>query len=151
MGLTSPVSRLGDHRRYNVAVEYFRSMMADLDGAPIVGRSSRGLGVRVPEDIAPDETGAVTPGTGGMSVAPTVRGLPNHRRPRPMGLGSTGPASDRVYEIEEPALLEGTLAVRPDPRAPDVHAFVEPAHRAPLASYEGNLVFTRPAWRQVWP
>ena len=97
------------------------------DGLPRVGPSARTLGVRVPADIAPDADGYVNPGTGGMSVAPeSVLNLPNHRRPRAMGQGSSGPNTDHVFYIE-PGPLEGKgLVTRPDPLAPSVHAFVEP-------------------------
>jgi hypothetical protein len=57
----------------------YRSMTKDGD-EPKVGPSARSLGVRVPNDIpAPD--GKVTPGSGGMSVAPAWGDLPPWRIP----------------------------------------------------------------------
>jgi hypothetical protein len=38
---------------------------------PAMGDTAAHLGVRVPADIEPDESGRVHPGTGGMSVDPT--------------------------------------------------------------------------------
>ena len=35
----------------------YRAMMPDPDGLPRIGRSARMLGVRMPEDIAPDKDG----------------------------------------------------------------------------------------------
>src|SRR2546430_2606362 len=78
--------------------EYFRTMTRADDGLPVVGRSARSLGVRVPEDIQPDAAGRVVPGQGGMSVAPgSFWNLPNHRRPRGLGRGSTGPCGFRKF------------------------------------------------------
>lgn len=129
----------------------FRTMKPDADGRPATGRSARCLGVRIPGDIAPDAEGRVLPGTGGLSVAPrAVWNLPHHRRPRPMGRGSTGPASDRVYGIADER-IEASLSLRLDPAAPDVHATVEPPSPMTLDSYERLLVSTRPDWQQVWP
>src|SRR5687768_12944498 len=56
----------------------YRSMYED-DGSPRVGAGST-LGVRLPggphkPDILPDEAGCVRPGTGGMSVAPSLEAL----------------------------------------------------------------------------
>ena len=130
----------------------FRAMTPDVDGLPAVGRSARALGIRVPRDIAPTADGFVEPGSGGLSVAPaSMWNLPHHRRPRGLGRGSTGPATDRVYFVREAALEACAFSVRPDPRAPTIHAFVEPAWRMLLAQYEVSLMRTRPSLAQVWP
>ena len=127
-------------------------MQADADELPQVGRTARSLGVRLNEDISPDENGRVNPGQGGMSVSPgSIWNVPSHRRPRGMARGSTGPANDRIYEVYEEAIVERRLLLRPDPKAPTRHAFVEPATQMPFEAYELELVSTRPAWRQVWP
>jgi hypothetical protein len=120
------------------------------DGGPVIAPTARGLGARVPEDISPDAAGEVSPGTGGMSVSPgSVWNLPGHRRPRTMGRGSTGHAFDAVYVTTPQALIPYTLSVREDPASPATHAFVEPASRRPLASYQQGLGDSRPAWRKV--
>src|SRR5215470_14646297 len=127
----------------------FRGMEPGLNGLPLLGRSNRRLGVRVPDDIAPDSSGNVHPGTGGMSVAPeTMWNLPNHRRPRGMLRGSTGPAGDRVYGIDPEAIAKHALHVRPTSIR---HANVEPSIQMSLAMYEDNLARTQPSWLQVWP
>ncbi len=127
----------------------FRGMEPAPDGLPLVGRATRRLGVRVPEDIAPDAAEDVHPGTGGMSVAPdSMWNLPHHRRPRGMQRGSTGPVRDRVYAIALAALKQQPLDIRPSsPR----HATVEPSRPMPLATYEDALTATRPSWIQAWP
>lgn len=133
-------------------MDYFRAMRADVDALPVVGRSAWSLGVRVPADIQPSSDGLVHPATGGMSVAPgTVWNVPNHRRPRGLAGGSTGPSGDRIYSIEEAPIHLNDLSIRPDPARPDRHAFVEPARDVSLEIYESSLAATRPSWKQVWP
>ena len=132
--------------------EYFRAMIPDADGRPQVGRGARLLGVRVPEDIAVAPTGTVSPGSGGMSVSPdSAWNVPAHRRPRTYGRGSTGPASDRLYSAGIDAFVGRSLQVRPDPDAPDVHTFVEPAVVVTVAEYEDSLAATRGDWNVVAP
>lgn len=126
------------------------------DGLPLVGRSARMLGVRVPpaepSDVTPDAGGDIQPGGGGLSVAPTsMWNLPAYRRPRGMQPGSTGKRGDRVYGVLGDALVPHALAVRLDEAKPTLHGFVEPIAPVPLASYEAALANTRPAWRQEWP
>lgn len=107
--------------------------------------------MRVPEDIRSDEAGVVAPATGGMSVAPgSLWNLPNHRRPRRLGRGSTGRDEDVVFAIVETA-IEGDLVARPDPRAPDRHAFVEPSRRMLLSAYVARLRETRGVWKAAEP
>ena len=130
----------------------YRAMTPHADGLPKIGRSARMLGVRIPEDIDPDEKGKVRPGIGGMSVAPnSVWNVPNHRRPRGMHMGSTGNSEDHMYAIADAAIPVDKLAIRPDPKQPRRHAFVEPATSAELSTYETDLANTRNHWRQVWP
>ena len=130
----------------------YRGMEPGSGGQPFVGRSTRRLGVRVPEDIAPNAAGEVRPGTGGMSVAPgTMWNLPNHRRPRSMLNGSTGPAGDRVHAIDPSELMKQPLDVRPHPPGSARHANVEPSMQMSLRTYEDALARTRPSWMQAWP
>lgn len=127
----------------------FRGMQPDADGLPRVGSDSRRLGVRVPHDMRPDAAGSVHPGTGGMSVAPdSMWNVPNHRRPRGMLRGSTGPAADRIYAIDSPDVRSHSLDVR---QTSPLHALIEPSVQMALAAYEAALVSTRPFWRQAWP
>jgi hypothetical protein len=122
----------------------FRGMRAGLDGLPMCAGNSRTLGVRVPEDIAPDEEGLVRPGIGGMSTAPDdPQRLPPHRRPP--ALHGTGP--DPVYGILV-AALGGDLRAHQDSLS---HAQVEPAKPCTLTFYVEALQATRPRWRRITP
>ena len=131
---------------------WFRGMTPGPDGLPMTGRSARSLGIRVPIDIAPDAAGNVHPHRGGMSVAPeSFWNVPNHRRPRGMAHGSTGPEDDFIYAVDrEPVELVG-LAIAPDANKPLIHAFVEPAESMALNAYEEALLSTRPHWSKAWP
>ena len=120
----------------------FRGMQADPDGRPRCGSTARTLGVRVPEDIAPDDDGRVHPGTGGMSVAPDdPMRLRPHRRPRE--LGGTGP--DPVFALPT-AKLGASLAAHQD--RPD-HVMVEPRVVVDFAFYIRALHDTRPGLSRV--
>ena len=131
---------------------FFRGMTPAADGLPVVARHARALGVRVPEDVRLDAESRILPGCGGLSVAPeSMWNLPNHRRPRGMWRGSTGPAADRVFSVSPACLASAGLLVRPDPHQPLKHAFVEPHRAVDLSSYEAMLASTRPDWRQEWP
>jgi hypothetical protein len=113
------------------------------DGAsPLVERSARALGVRVPTDISPDPEGNVHPMSGGMSVAPDdAMFLPQHRRPDE--LGGTGP--DPVWQLEDAKLLPG-LSFREDY---STHGLIEPAQTMQLSSYEVSLAATQQAWERT--
>lgn len=123
----------------------FRAMRQDLDGYPLLGRSSRTLGVRVDgeyRDLPVAEDGTVAPETGGMSVALEKPGnLPKHRLPRSLG----GEGRDTVFRMFA-ALLAQTLLLRAD-RYP--HAFVEPRERCPLPEFESALNASRNHWSKV--
>lgn len=69
----------------------YRSMRAaDIGLMPAVGPTGRTLGARVPLDIPVDADGMVSPGTGGMSVAPfSPANLPSHRRPSSLPGGTS--------------------------------------------------------------
>ena len=130
----------------------FRGMLSGHDGKPQLGRSAKCLGVRVPADIKPDASNDVHPGTGGMSVSPdSSLNVPNHRRPKAMGHGSTGPDDLRLYAIAKVRVSIEDLTLRPDPKRATKHAFVEPSQVMPLTLYEDALGSTRDDWRQIWP
>ena len=132
--------------------KFFRSMTPNSDGFPKVARSARTLGVRVPDDVEPDDEGKVLPATGGMSVAPTsMWNLPNHRRPRGLERGSTGPDADWVFSMQRRPLESLSLTARPDADNPVRHAFIEPVVPMALGEYERALAGTRPSWSKAWP
>lgn len=127
------------------AQSIFRAMKAEADGLPKVGRSGRGLGVRIDgptRDLAVGQAGTVEPGRGGMSVAlDAALNLPKHRLPRSLG----GEGRDPVFAMVS-VEIPRSLLVRSD-RYP--HAFVEPVRRCLLADFESALASTRPLWRKA--
>ena len=75
-------------------VDIFRGMTND-NGSPQIAQSARGLGAWVGPSlhIKADAHGVVHPGTGGISVSPSVVDLPPHRRPPEFG----GNGKDSVW------------------------------------------------------
>jgi hypothetical protein len=130
-------------------------MTPDTDGLPRVGRSSRYPGVRVEgehSDIVADDQGDVHPLSGGMSVSPdSIENIPTGRRPRRLGRGAAGRNVDAIFKINGQELDGGDLSVRPDPKRPAAHAFVEPSRTMRVEGYEVALVRTRPSWSKVGP
>lgn len=125
-------------------------MVSDPEGKPQIGRSANRLGVRVPVDIKPDSGGDVHPETGGMSVSPdSFLNIPNYRRPKRIGHGSTGPDSLRIYAIGKDRVSIDNLHLRPDPVRIDKHAFVEPSRVMQLTQYENALGSTKDDWKQI--
>jgi hypothetical protein len=118
------------------------------DGLPRVAPSARTLGIRR-VDVHLDSEGRVQPGQCGLSVSPdSIWHIPNHRRPRGMGNGSTGHPDDYVFAI---AKVSPELSIRLDPLRPALHAFIEPSEPTLLVKFETYLVDTRPNWQKVWP
>jgi hypothetical protein len=132
----------------------YRVMTVD-DGRPKVANSARGLGVRVGggpnDDIPVTVAGHVAPNSGGMSVAPTWRDLPEIRIPsrlRDKGvLFARGKDSDACWRMGEGMFLAGVVAegLRLRPDRPD-HGVVEPAIEVPLEKYATDLAATRDMW-----
>jgi hypothetical protein len=134
----------------------YRSMEKDGE-RPRIGRSATALGVRIRgaggttrEDISVDDSGRVSPSTGGMSVAPAWRLLPTHRIPvrlRPVCPDATGKNSLVCWRMGEGEFVDGPLApglnLRKDTAA---HGTVEPARVVPLETYEADLAATRDQW-----
>ena len=127
---------------------YFRAMTPTVSGLPSVGPSKRMLGALPSETNSPD--GTFGPGTGGMSIAPdSPWHIPHHRRPREMGKGSTGPAQDWVFVIQNNELNSVELTARLDPRNPVRHAFVEPLVTVSFTAYSSTLANTQNFWRRL--
>jgi hypothetical protein len=122
----------------------YRAMTPAADGLPLIAPTARGLGVRPGTDIAVNDDGLVYPGTGGMSVSPTIAGLPLHRRPQDLG----GTGKDPVF-CTCVADIPDSLVYRPDPLNPTGHGFVEPAAPMPIDFYQENIGSTRPFWRRT--
>jgi hypothetical protein len=124
-------------------------MTRDGDGKPAVEDSAKGLGVR-PNDIAPDAAGLVSPGTGGLSVAPRWRDLPSHRVPErlrdkmPKAKGSNAMACFVFGDgrFADGPLAEG-LALRVDK---PTHGVAEPSRKMSAGDYRSALAATRDGW-----
>lgn len=125
------------------------------DGQPQVERSARGLGVRLTGtvlDLKEDGEGFVDFGSGGLSVAPcSYWKLPAHRRPRPLGRGSTGHTTDRIYRLALTRVPNRELAVKADTTNPFRHATIEAAMRMRVDAFDLAVKATRQDWVQVWP
>jgi len=127
----------------------YRAMTPEGD-RPKVGPSARTLGVRVPGDIAAPG-GQVSPGTGGMSVAPAWRDLPPWRIPKRLihlAPSAAGKGEDACWRMgdgpfEASAVSEG-LALRPDKPK---HGVIEPAVPMTLDGYQTTLAATQDLWR----
>jgi hypothetical protein len=118
-----------------------RAMKAGQDGLPIVERSARGLGVRVPQDVQLDGEDVI-PGKGMSVTIGAIADLPPHRIPAAHG----GDSKDPVYEMTE--FLPATLALFQTPPTPS-HWEVGPRERSRLEDFELVLASTRPAWRRI--
>lgn len=132
----------------------YRVMTVDGD-KPLIANTARGLGVRVGDgphdDIPVDANGRVAPSTGGMSVAPSWRDLPEIRIPRRLRdkgvLFARGRNVDACWRLGEGAFVAGTVAdglmLRPD--RPD-HGTVEPNAVKALHQYLDDLTVTHELW-----
>jgi hypothetical protein len=136
-------------------------MLAGPDGKPMVGPDGKMLGVRSPAevsagvrpDVSPDAAGNVRPGTGGMSVSPSLRELPDHRVPKRLRLqgvaNARGPNELRVWAMGQGQFVGGrvsaNLLLRIDPRD-KTHGFVEPDIMMQLHEYRQALAATRDLW-----
>jgi hypothetical protein len=136
----------------------WRGMMADGDKPKIAPGSAQGLGVRAC-DLPVGENGQVQPGTGGMSVADRPESLPLHRVPRRLQKKyperfPDARASDNYHcwHMGEGAFVSAqiteTLNVRPDPKNPETHGFVEPGRTMLFTLFEQLLADTQPMWHR---
>lgn len=124
-------------------------MLADGDH-PLVDRSAKGLGVRVPGDVEPDHENMVHPGGGGMSVAPCWQMLPTHRIPkrlRAIARDAAGSDNLRCWRYGEGNFVNGAFADRLQlSLTSPTHANVEPFERMPLETFDQALRATRENW-----
>jgi hypothetical protein len=132
-------------------MKLYRAMMKGDDGLPVVGRSSRRLGVRTSADVLPNVEPDVTaidpddimnPASGGISTAPNdVMNLPPLRLPVHLG----GRGRDPVWYIDASDLGPDLTARQDSP----THAMIEPSRSMTLAEYEAAITETRAKWSQV--
>lgn len=135
----------------------FRSMTPDAAAPdqPQVGATRRLLGAKLPPkgDVRPDAQGNVGPTCCGMSVAPTLRTLPDHRCPdrlRHLHPGATGNPNDRVFRFGNGTFVAQPVAyglrLCPDRVPAPEHGVVEPDAVMPVADYQDRLAATKPLW-----
>ncbi len=119
-----------------------------------IGNTARTLRVRVPPADNPDIPvaldGTVSPGGGGMSVAPTWRDLPRHRIPvrlKALLPSASGSNQDACWAMGEgpfePSPVATGLSLRLES---GIHGLVEPENNQPISEYRGNLAATRDQW-----
>ena len=121
---------------------------------PLMGRSGRRLGVRVPPDphpdITPDEHGNIGPGMGGMSVSPSVATLPRHRVPvrlKHLRSDATGDDRDACFRLGDVEFKNGRISEDLVLRMTSAtHAVMEPIRTMTLGEYEAALEATQKDW-----
>jgi hypothetical protein len=135
----------------------FRSMLGDGD-KPKVGSDDNHLGVRVKPHRRPDlpvKDNAVSPGTGGMSVNPSLDELVKRPHLVPRRLKKRFPGARAVDAMvlwrlgdgpfDSSAIADG-LVLRPDKKVPCTHGVVEPAKSMLLRDYQDLLAATGDSW-----
>jgi hypothetical protein len=106
-----------------------------------VGPTARTLGVRPGDDI-PIVGGRVSPGTGGLSVAPDrPTNLPDHRRPPRLG----GTGKDPVWGIDADS-LGGDVVFRQDK---PTHGLFEPAREMSIEEFQEALADLASRWFKI--
>jgi hypothetical protein len=107
----------------------------------MIGPTARTLGVRPGDDI-PVVAGRVSPGTGGLSVAPdTPMNLPNHRRPPKFG----GTGKDPVWGITLDSLGNDLVFLQDKSN----HGLFEPAREMSIDELQQSLAALAPRWVQL--
>lgn len=135
----------------------FRTMIHDAGGRPQIGDRPNQLGVCVSAqgvreaDILPGQDQLCHPGTGGMSVAPTIADLGFARIPKRLAQAFPGARANDNRTIFRRG--EGTwtgaasfapqLALVPDSAT---HANVEPAVALSIPSLQAAIAATEPDW-----
>lgn len=128
---------------------FYRVMTQDKDTLPFVGDTGRSLGVRPDHDI-PIRNGFVSPGTGGMSVAPSISLLPLHRIPRCLKekyRGATGSNRDSVWRFGSGDFVSSRIDCKLSFRTTSsIHGLVEPAETVTIEQYKDAIARTRDEW-----
>jgi hypothetical protein len=123
----------------------YRTMRANADGRPTVGRSFLCLGVRIlgpSADVRVLDDGTVLPLSGGMSAFLDPRKMPKSLRPRTLA-EKPGESPHPLFKLTDDK-IPPTLAFRRDS---EHHGLVEPSAPCKIEEYEGDLESTRAEWR----
>lgn len=133
-----PPRILGSHLNRNLS-RVFRVMKEDPElQLPRVGSTWACLGVRVPQDIAPNSASLVRPGNGGMSVVRDPDVLIGSLKPRSLG----GEGLFPLWEIGT-SLFPSTTQFGASQTA---HVNIEPASEMTLDAFQTALGSTRSNW-----
>jgi hypothetical protein len=124
--------------------------MSRVGDKPLIAPTARGLGARPETDILVSSSGEVSPGTGGMSVAPDWKLLPAWRIPRrlahivPKARGRNEDACWRLgrYPFVPGPITEQLQLVSDGP----THGVVEPAFEMSFNQYQLALASTKDEW-----
>lgn len=129
---------------------------------PETGPGKNLLGVVVgsgERDDIPEKAGKVMPGTGGMSVSPSLDTIPTHRLPKRLKNkyptrfpDATGSNRLHCWSLGDGEFAAGPLAdglvLRLDPDAPLEHGFVEPVEEVETGVYMAALEATGSSWQR---
>lgn len=128
--------------------------MKEMDGKPMLGDSKATLGVVFEgnnPDVIPTEAGDIAPGTGGMSVAPSIAQLPTHRIPerlKPYYKDATGKNHYVCWSLGkgefEDGMITDELVLRVD--RPLEHGLIEPNILMTKGLFQDAVAATRDLW-----
>ena len=136
----------------------FRVIRKAEDGLPVVGGASDKLGVRLTDAASPSKAidlsvtscGQVEPGTGGMSVSPSLKQLPRFLVPRRLSHivhGAAGHSHNHCWKMGQAefaaTMISDDLDLRPDRPG---HGLVEPARTMSAEAFQKALADTRHFW-----
>ena len=133
----------------------YRVMKPDEDGKPKVGTASICLGIRVPpeRDGITLVEGQIEPGTGGLSVRPSLQTIPVAMVSEELQAivpGASGGKNHHVWQMGEGpfenAPVADNLTLRPDSR---YHGLLEPSVTMLFEDFQNALAATRDSWSDV--
>jgi hypothetical protein len=125
----------------------------DSANRPLIADHASALGIRPGIDLPVEAGDLVKPGTGGMSVSPTIVDLPNHKVPKSLRAiyPSARGSDDMICWV-----LEGTnwgdvkindeLSLRCDR---PTHGMIEPRIDMDLGIYRNALAATQSIWKTI--
>ncbi|MEI7012848.1 hypothetical protein [Leptospira licerasiae] len=116
-------------------------MLADFDNFPKIG--TKGLIIRVPEDIEHDNEGFVYPLTGGLSTFLNIMDMPKFYIPVALG----GKGRIPIYKIRSEN-VHSDLRARSDNREnhDSSHILIEPVNKILIDHFNEDIICTRELW-----
>lgn len=115
----------------------------------MIGDTANKLGVRPGVDL-PVSGGLVSPESGGMSVAPSLRALPHFlipKRLKHLVRKARGRNNDACWRMGEGSFESGPLSDGLVLRVEDEeHGLVEPSNESTIAAFQATIAATRDRW-----